>query len=155
MKQIKYIIVCLMTIVVAACGGDGGGGTSPVNPVDPDGRTYNQSVTLSALDAGQTVTLNNLNTSIEGISGGATWLTVLKESYTSGSPRVRLTATDNTNGSTATTPRSCTVTITAASGDRVLLNVTQEGYTPKTGIDDSHDIPTDQPAYGRAAGGLD
>jgi hypothetical protein len=40
------------------------------------------------------------------------------------------------------------VTITAVSGDKVILSVTQLG-AEKTGIDDYHDVPTDKPAYSR------
>jgi len=118
---------------------------------DPDpGQTFQQSVTLPAENASNvSVTLNNLNSAIKDIEYDAEWLTVIKQTYTSGSPSPRLTATDNVKNGETKSSRSCTVTVTANSGDKVLLGVTQEGAERKTGIDDSHDMPTDQPAYSR------
>ena len=124
---------------------------SPVNPVETEGRTYQQTVTLSSEKADTTVTLDNLKSAIkdDGLEYDADWLTVIKQGYTSGSPSLRLIATDNVKDDESTNSRNCTVTVTATSGDKVLLSVTQEGEERKTGIDDSHDIPTDQPAYSR------
>ena len=99
--------------------------------------------------ADKTVTLTNLKTAIKDIEYNADWLTVIKQTYTSGSPSLRLTATANVKDGESTNSRSCTVTITANSGDKVLLNVTQQGAERKTGIDNPHDTPTDQPAYSR------
>lgn len=139
-------IVAIMTLV--ACGGDDNG-PSPLNPVDTEGKTYQQSETLPAESADKTVTLTNLKTAVKDIEYNADWLTVIKQTYTSGSPSLRLTATDNVKDGESTSARTCTVTVTANSGDKVLLSVTQEGAERKTGIDDSHDVPTDQPAYSR------
>lgn len=149
-KMYSLLFVLVAMIALAAC--DDKKESSSLNPVEQEGKTYQQSVTLPAQDANKTVALNNLNAAIREMEGAADWLTVMKQSYTSGVPSVRLTAFDNTNGNTATAERTCLVTITATSGDRVLLTVTQEGYIPetnKTGIDDSHDVVTDQPAYSR------
>ena len=151
-KIFSLLLAFVAVIALAACGGDDNSDSSPLNPVGPEGRTYQQSVTLPAQGADKTVSLTDLSTAIREMEEATDWLTVMKQSYTSGVPRVRLTASDNTNGNAATTERKCVVTITATSGDRVLLVVTQEGYepeAPKTGIDDSHDIVTDQPAYSR------
>ena len=126
---------------------------SSLNPVDPtpEGQTFQQSVTLPEEKADMIVTLDSLESAIkvDGLEYDADWLTVVKQTYTSGSPSLRLTATDNVKDCESTDARSCMVTVTATSGDKVLLSVTQEGSERKIGIDDSHDIPTDQPAYSR------
>lgn len=154
-EKINIIFSLLMAVVavmaLAACGGDDKKEPSPLNPVDPEptGQTYQQAETLPAEKADMTVTLTNLTTAIKDIEYNTDWLTVIKQTYTSGSPSLRLTATDNVKDGETTTARSCTITVTATSGDKVLLTVTQEGVERKTGIEDSHDTPTDQPAYSR------
>ena len=136
-------------MTLAACGPDDEKKEdSPLNPVTPTGQTYQQSVTLDAHGSQQTVTLTNLKSKIDDVANSADWLTVLISTYSSGSPSLVVSAKENTDTKT----RSCTVTVTAKSGDTVLLTVEQEAAEEqKTGIDDSHDIPTDQPAYSRIA----
>ena len=123
--------------------------TSPLNPVEIEGKTYQQSVTLLAENANETVTLTDLKTAVKDTEYNADWLTITKQTYTSGSPSLHLTANDNVKDGASTDARSCTVTVTANSGDKVILTVTQEGAKCKNGIDDSHDQPTDQPVYSR------
>ena len=123
-------------------------GETPVNPDTPDNpyvpQTYQQTATFGSWEVGsQSVQLNNLTTAISTIENSATWLTVEKESYTGGSPSVKLTATANDD----TKERSTTVTIIAENGDKVVLTVTQAGRT--YGIDDPHNTESDQPAYSR------
>lgn len=134
-------IVALMALM--ACGGDDDKESLT------EGQTFQQSVTLAAQNADETVTLTDLNSAIKDIEYSAEWLTVIKQTYTSGSPSLRLIASDNVKEGASTDARKCMVTVTVNSGDRVLLTVTQEGAERRTGIDDSHDIPTDQPAYSR------
>lgn len=146
----KYFKIFLMVLVVVltttGCGGNDKKEESPVNPVTPEGQTYQQSVTLDAQGTQQTVMLNDLKSKIDDVKNTNTWLTVLIGTYSSGSPNIVLSAEENTNTQT----RSCNVTITSTSGDKVILTVTQqEAEEQKTGIDDSHDIPTDKPAYSR------
>lgn len=110
------------------------------------GRTYQQSVTLDVQGTEQTITLNDLKSKIDDVKNSVDWLTVLIKPYTSGSPVVLVSAKEHTD----TQHRSADVTITDTNGDKVVLAVTQEGAEElKTGIDDSHDVPTDQPAYSR------
>lgn len=144
----KYYIFALMMAVVTmmsllACGDDDNITTST------EGKMFKQEVTLPAENAFREVTLTDLNSAIKGIDYKADWLTVVVETYTSGSPVIGLMATDNLEDGVSTSDRSCTVTITAKGGNSVLLSVKQEGVEISTGIDDSHDIPTDQPAYSR------
>ena len=148
-KILSLLMTAAVMCVLSACGGDGKDEPSPLNPVESEGRTYQQAETLPAEDADKTVTLTNLATAVKDIEYDAEWLTVITQNYTSGSPSLRLIATDNVKEGETTNARYCTVTVSATSGDRVLLNVTQEGAELLTGIDDSHNIPTDQPAYSR------
>ena len=150
-KMSTLLLASIAMLILAACGGDDPKEPSPLNPVDPEptGQTYQQAETLPAEDADKTVTLTNMTTAVKDLEYDADWLTVARQSYTSGSPTLRLTATDNVKDGETTNVRSCTVTVTATNGDKVLLSVTQQGAERKTGIDDSHDVPTDQPAYSR------
>lgn len=144
----SLLFVAVAMMVLAACGGDDKKEESPLNPVTPTGQTYKQSVTLDVLGTQQTVTLTDLKSKIDDVANSADWLTVLISTYSSGSPSLVVSAKENTDTKT----RSCTVNVTAKSGDTVLLTVTQEAAEEqKTGIDDSHDIPTDKPAYSRIA----
>lgn len=144
----SLLLVAVAMMVLAACGGDDKEEESPLNPVTPTGQTYKQSVTLDVLGTQQTVTLTDLKSKIDDVANSADWLTVLISTYSSGSPSLVVSAKENTDTKT----RSCTVTVTAKSGDTVLLTVEQEAAEEqKTGIDDSHDIPTDKPAYSRIA----
>jgi hypothetical protein len=152
MKNLVYMLVSIAVLLFAACGGsssDDEGGSTPAGSTSPNGQTYQQSVTLSATDADKTVTLNKLTSAIQTYSGGADWLTVLKENYISGSPALRLKATNNERDGETTQARSCNVTIVSTSGNKVILTVTQDGAERKAGIDDSHDVVSDQPAYSR------
>ncbi len=148
MKNFKIIVFALFAVLaLSACGGDDDkvGGT-PTNPVNNEGKTYQQSATLDAQGTQQTVTLTNLKSKIDDVQNSSNWLTVLISTYSSGSPKIELRATENTS----TQQRSVNVTITAVNGDKVILTVTQQGAEEqKTGIDDSHDITTDKPAYSR------
>lgn len=139
MKYIKqYALACMALLMLTACPGH-----------DDDGQTYEQEVTLPSNASEQMVTLNSLSTSIESIKNTATWLTVEQQFYSSGSPQVKLRSTDNTDQQ----ERKCNVTITATSGEKVILTVTQQGTNSEnnegTGIDDLHGIQTDKPAYSR------
>lgn len=142
MKKILYCsIVLICSLFVCACPD-----SSPTP--DPEGTVYKQTVTLPSTDADVVVTLGDLNTAVRELDGLADWLTVIKQSYISGAPSVRLIAQDNDGDG----DRSCVVTVTATSGDKVLLSVLQkkkEQQEPKTGIDDLHGDVTDQPAYSR------
>lgn len=149
MKNYKIIVFALFAVLaLTACpGSKHEGGSSPIDPITPEGKTYRQSVTLDARGTEQTVTLNDLKSKIDDVENSNTdWLTVLQSTYTSGSPSIIVRATERTE----TTVRSGIVTIIAVSGDKVILTVTQQGAEEqKTGIDDSHDVPTDKPAYSR------
>lgn len=143
MKSLKStIVMAVFAMVLMACGGDD---DKTEDPVVAEGQTFRQTVMLPATAVDTLVTLTNLSAAISAIDGGEVWLSVTKVAYTSGAPAVRLTATANEGDS----PRSCTVTITATSTDKVLLAVSQQQEPMKTGIDDLHSLVTDQPANSR------
>lgn len=136
MKSIrKYIFAGMAIFMLTAC------------PSDPESETqsYTQDITLPSTASEKMVTLSQLQTSIATVENSASWLTVEPQSYTSGSPKVKLCSTANT----AKTERKCNVTITASSGDKVTLSVTQQGATEGAGIEDLHSSQTDKPAYRR------
>ena len=150
MKRISILCIALLGLMmVVACGGSSDdGGNHTIDPPTPDNpKTYSQSVTMEAKDGDVTVTLSNLQSSVSNIANGCSWLTVTKQTYTSGAPSLLLHASENTE----TVERSCEVMITASNGDKVKLTVTQKAADSqeedKTGIDDTHESETDQPAY--------
>ena len=147
MKKI-YIITFILSVVVTimsviACGDDNNSTTIT------EGKKYQQDVVLPAKNADIILIITDLNTAIKDIEYYADWLTVIKQTYISGSPTILLKATDNVKDGASTDARSCKVTITAGNEDCVFLSVKQEGVEISYGIDDSHDIPTDQPAHSR------
>lgn len=141
MKNLKTKIFAMIVIVVTTACGD----TSKNDESEYMGQTYSQNIMLSAAQSDTIVMLSALNAAIRGIDVNTTWLVVTKQEYSSGAPSVRLTVTANENDS----ERSSIVTITATNSDKVLLTVTQEKSLTKIGMDDSHDIVSDQPANSR------
>ena len=141
MEKFKlYALTIIAILCMNACGD---------KKEEIDGRAFTQELTLPASESEQTVTITKLSVGIENIQNSAQWLTVIKQTYTSGSPQVKLSATANTSKD----ERKCNVTITANSGDKVILTVTQQGKSEEdeegTGIDDIHGTQTDKPAYSR------
>ena len=139
MKIIKQnLLLCIALFMLTAC-----------SDKEKDGQAYKQEVTLPSSASELMVTLSSLKSSIETIKDSALWLIVEKQFYSSGSPKVNLRSTENTDE----TERKSNVTIIATSGDKVILSVTQqgktEGSTEGTGIDDLHGTQTDKPAYSR------
>ena len=103
--------------------------------------TTTQSLTLSADKQEGTVSLPGLKAAIDNVVESISWLSATPQSYVSGSPVLQLSIAANTS----TSSRSGTVTITDTKKNTVTLTVTQQGI--KAGIDDIHNIYTDQPAY--------
>ena len=112
---------------------------------EPEPQSYTQNIELPSNASEQIVTLNKFSSSITMVENSASWLTVEPQVYFSGSPKVKLRSTDNIER----TERKCNVIITASSGDRVILSVTQQETSEGTGIDDLHGTQTDKPAYRR------
>ena len=161
MKRIELYLVALLSVfVLAACGGGDDGGSNPSggNSGGNGGgsytpKTYNQSVTLPAKGGDMTVALSSLSSEVSSISNTPSWLVITREYYFSGAPTVKFGFEENKDGQ----ERKATVTVTASSGDKVVLSITQQatggsggGGTQedvKKGIEDLHDEYTSQPAY--------
>lgn len=155
MKRIELYLIALLSILVfAACGGDDGGNTSGGNgggSYTP--KSYTQSVTLPVKGGDMTVTLSNLSSAVSSVSSTPSWLVITREYYSSGAPTLKIGYEENKEGQ----ERKVTVTVTASSGDRVALTITQQatggsggGGTQedvKKGIEDIHNEYTSQPAY--------
>lgn len=136
MKNIKLYLLSGITLfmIIACC---------KHTVVDPVVDTNTQEIVMPPKASEQVVKLTKLSTAITAVENSSQWLTVEQPPYESGSPQVKLRSTDNT----AKDVRKCNVTITATSGDKVILSVTQQ--SEGTGIDDLHGSQTDKPAYRR------
>ena len=155
MNRIELYLIALLSIfVLAACdpdnpvntnGGNGGGNYTP--------KSYTQSVTLPVKGGEMMVTLSDLSSSVSDVSSTPSWLVITREYYSSGAPTLKFGFEENKDGQ----ERKATVTVTASSGDKVVLAITQQatggsggGSTQedvKKDIDDLHDEYTSQPAY--------
>jgi hypothetical protein len=140
-----FLLAVLAILLMVSCGDDAKSENSSGNPAPPEGQTYQQSVTIDVQGTQQTVYLYDLSSKIDDVENNNSWLQVLIGTYSSGSPIIVISAEENTN----TQPRSGNVTITSVSGDRVILTVTQKFVVQETGIEDLHDIPSDNPANSR------
>ena len=151
MKKICIYLLSLTAIfILAACGGDDGGSSTGDggNSGGSSGggnapQTYTQSVTVPATSGEQVVTLSNLKSSISSVGNAPSWIVISPQYYSSGAPTLKLEYQENT----LTTARDCSVTVLASSGDKVVLTITQQASETKSGIDDVHNDPSDQPAY--------
>lgn len=150
MKRFSIVFVAVAVVLcMAACGGgdSNGGGDEGV-------KTYTQEVKMSWQQENKNVTMTTgwKTSDISEMTGAASWLSV------SIYDPLQLTL-KTTDDNEEKNDRSCTVTIIHRNGDKLLLHVVQEGKPdsqndpsneqdePKTGIDDIHDTPSDQPAY--------
>lgn len=150
MKKIKYLALALVgSMFVLSCGGGGGDDEpepAPKPPTPSSGRYSTQTCEMPALASETTVTLSGLSSAISKTSGAATWVTVSQETYTSGSPKVRVMTTDNLKDEI----HQQEFTFIAAK-DTVVLTVRQKALDISDGGDvkNSTNIPSDQPAFSR------
>ena len=136
MKYIRqYLFAGIAMLMLMACSSDS----------EPEPQTFTQDINLPSKGSEQVVTLNQLQTSVATVENSSMWLTVEVQPYTFGSPQVKLRSTNNT----AKEERKCSVTVTANSGNKVILSVTQQGGYEGTEIDDLHSSQTNKPAYRR------
>ena len=150
MKTIKiYLMALLSLFVLSACGGggdDAGGSGGSSGGGGNDGhapQAYTQSVSIPATSGEQVITLSSLNSSVSSVSSSPSWLVISPQFYSSGAPTLKLEYQENTE----TQERKAFVTVSASSGDKVVLTVTQQAGERKDGIDDLHNDKTDQPSY--------
>ena len=156
MKTIKYLSIALAAcLTLTSCGGS----DDPDDPINPtpqpqpptpstQGKFLAMKHDLPAKASEEIFTLEGLTSSISKMAGeeySSSWLTVTKEAYTSGAPKVKLKATENLS----TTKRSGYVVFVAAK-DTLALTITQAIYTSGTDVNNPTDTPTDQPAYSRS-----
>lgn len=80
-------------------------------------------VTVEASAYSQTIELSKLKTNIASATCSATWVTLTRLSYTSGSPKIMVEVSENT----ASTSRNGIVTVTATDGNVVKINITMRG----------------------------
>lgn len=153
MKTIKILsIIFAATLALYSCGDDPDDPNNPVpEPTPSGGKFLNLSCDMPAAATQKTIALTGLTSSITKMAGenDADWLTVAKEPYVSGTPKVTLTTTDNT----LTKNRSAFIVFVAAR-DTLALTVRQAAYSGSdpsggTNVDTPNDTPSDQPACAR------
>ena len=159
MKNLKILLLAFMAIfTLTMCGGD------DKNDVTPEEKPTLPVTTTRTVQIGwergqQTYTLSDLKSDISNIENTSSWIRVNPLSYGSGSPNVQLDYEENDGDE-----RSCVITFTDTNNNKVLLTVTQvkkgdvpvnpdpntnPNTDPDYGVDDTHDVVTDQPANSR------
>lgn len=148
MKTIKFLsITFTVCLALLACGGDDDDPYNPTpqppKPETPKGKHLTQTCDMPA-DASETiVSLNGLSSEVTRKSGSASWLATELETYTSGTPKVKVTCSQNLNVES----RQQDVTF-IATNDTLVLTVRQAAYNGGgTDVNNPSDTPTDQPAY--------
>ena len=156
MNTFRFLSIALMaTLTLLSCGGGSDDPDDPYTPQPPTPTTKGKFLTMThnmpATASEETIALTGLTSSITRMAGenDADWLTVTKQSYTSGTPRVMLKTVDNPKDAV----RSAFIVFIAAS-DTLALTVKQAANTGGnptggTDVDTPHDNVTDQPAYSR------
>ena len=152
MKTTKILsILFTVCLTLLSCGG--GSSNDPIpdpkpqppTPNTPKGKHLTQTCDMPADASENVVTLTGLTSEVTRKSGSASWLTTTLESYTSGTPKVKVACTQNLTTET----RQQDVTF-IATNDTLVLTVRQTVYSGDgTNVDNPNDTPTDQPAYAR------
>lgn len=140
------------SFAMLACGGS----DDPDDPIIPEpqpptptvqGKFLTMTKELTAQAGEENMALTGLTSAITTMAGQnatASWLTVIKEEYTGGTPRVTLQVTENLQ----TAERQAYI-VFVASRDTLALTVKQGVYSGGTDVNNPNDTPTDQPAYVR------
>ena len=146
MKTMKYILMAFTALTLISCGGGDEPEPTPTPTPTPTqkGKFLTQTCSMPAGASETIVALLGLTTAVDRFSTPDSWLTVIRQAYTSGTPSVQLTATENM----ASEARQQDVTFYAGR-DTLVLTVRQAAYNASSGadMDNTHDTPTDQPAY--------
>jgi hypothetical protein len=148
MKTMKYFLMAFTALTLISCGGGDEPEPDPKPTPTPTptekGKFLTQTCNMPAEASETVVSLYGLTTAIDRYSQPDKWLTVIRQAYTSGTPSVQLTATENM----ASEARQQDVTFYAGR-DTLVLTVRQAVYNASSGadMDNTHDTPTDQPAY--------
>ena len=138
--------MAIAALALISCGGGDEPEPTPTPTPTPigKGKYLTQTCDMPAEASETVVSLYGLTTAIDRFSQPESWLTVIRQVYISGTPTVELTARENTQ----TEARQQDVTFYAGR-DTLVLTVRQAAYDPASGADvgNTHDTPTDQPAY--------
>ena len=137
----KYILLAIVAfacnVLLVSCGGggsdDGGGGNTP--------RTYTKSITIDASSYSQVVNLSELKTNIVSATSSQTWVTLTRNSYTSGSPSITIDVSENIS----TSSRMCDITVTASDGNVVIIHLTQKGKSASANPEKKEEYSDQEP----------
>lgn len=151
MKTIKILPIIFASMLgLTSCESESAPEPQPPTPTT-QGKFFSMRCDMPAEASEKTVSLTGLTTAItrQVQALETSWLSVTQLPYTSGTPRVNVSCTQNKE----TTRRVMDIVFLANNDkDTLLLTVTQDGYSGSAGdngIDVPTDTPTDQPAYGR------
>lgn len=127
----------VVLLLLTACGSDGGDSA-------PAPQVLNQEATFPYTVSDKDIVLNGFNGTISSITGTTDWCKVEQKASAS-----TLTVVFHVDENVTLSERKCVIAVTTSSGDKLTLKVTQQAHPAETntGVDDSHDNPTDQPAY--------
>ena len=144
MKKMKYILMAITALTLISCGGGDEPEPTPTPTPTEKGKHLTQSCNMPAEATETVVSLNGLTKAIDRFTTPDSWLTVIRQTYASGTPAVQLSARENTQ----TEARQQDITFYAGR-DTLVLTVHQAAYPASSGADvgNTHDTPTDQPAY--------
>lgn len=138
--KILFAIALLCTMMLTSCGGGGGsddgGSANRTN-------TYYMDINMDASASSQTIELSSLKSNISTATCSATWITLARQSYTTGSPKIMIEASANTSASS----RNCTITVTATDGNKVIITVIQKGTSQTSGQPQTNNEVSDQQPY--------
>lgn len=146
----KYILLAIVAfacnVLLVSCGGgggsdDSGGSSGGVTPTTPTPRTYTQSITIDANNYSQTINLSDLKTNIVSAVSSKSWVTLTRNSYTSGSPSITIDVSENTS----TSSRTCDITVTASDGNKVIIHLTQQGIVELPNPEKKEEYSDQQP----------
>ena len=130
-------LLCIMLLMSCSGGGSGDGGDNPRT------LTYYMDISIEATACSQIIVLNDLSTNVSSATSSATWLTPTRRTYTSGAPSIMIEVTADT----ATSDRNCTVTVTAADGNKVIITVVQKGTSQTSDQPQTNDEVSDQQPF--------
>ena len=153
MKNFRYIamgLIACLALLTWSCGGGGSDEPEPTPTPPPTpatkGKHYTKTFDMTAKSESATISLSGLTDKMSNNSGSASWLTVTVKPYTSGTPEVELTVTENSQKDS----RQQDVTFYAAK-DTLVLTVRQAAFNANGGtdMDSPFGTPSSQPGYAR------
>ena len=92
MKTMKYIFLTIMALTMISCGGGDEPEPTPTPPTPTEkGKFLTQTCNMPAKASETVVALQGLTKAIDRFSPPDSWLTIIRQAYTSGTPSVQLT----------------------------------------------------------------